>query len=72
MGKAIVKAPIAKGPTPQPTKIVSTRLYKAIAIIPTAAGKDRFNNNLPIFSSPSLAAFLLILLLLLTIIIVTY
>ena len=49
-GKAIANAPIANGPTPLPTKIVSTILYKALATIPTTAGKDNRNKSLSIFS----------------------
>jgi len=38
IGKTMARAAIAKGPTPCPTKIVSTTLYSALTIMPTAAG----------------------------------
>jgi hypothetical protein len=51
----MVNPPMAIAPTPLPTKIVSTRLYNAVTIIPIVAGKDKFTKSLLIFSSPNRA-----------------
>ncbi len=51
----MVNPPMAKAPTPLPTKIVSTRLYNAFTIIPIVAGTDKFTKSLLILSSPNLA-----------------
>ena len=53
IGNTIAIPAIPMTPTPCPTKIVSTKLYKAETNIPTIAGADNFHNNLLIFSSPN-------------------
>ncbi len=51
-GKATATAASPREPTPRPTNIRATILYKAFTTMPTMAGKEKFHNRRPMFSLP--------------------
>ena len=52
-GNASVTATNPTSPTPCPTKMLSTTLYKAFTIMPTIAGPEKLQSSEEIFFSPN-------------------
>ena len=57
-GKVMASPEMANGPTPCPMKMLSTMLYKELAVMAIMAGMAYCISNLPMGCVPSSVAFL--------------